>query len=201
MDLCNCQTSFCGWLYFLGGVVFSAICWRIKEEFCRYGLSNIIVLDEIKLGIVETSVSFKCDRRVEQIAYKIRMEIITRKVGLQFDEENDVIVEVYNSWYAAFGIIRELLEEIPSGRIRDAKGLIDVTVKVLNIGLRNHLTKWQAKFRRWYKVESKKYPEMSPQDIQRKYPDYSVLVDDLKRSNTILIKYAGELEKICYRES
>ena len=73
-----------------------------------------------------------------------------------FEEDQDVITEVYDSWYEAFKIIRKQLEEIPEERIGDAKELIDIVLKVLNDGLRPHLTKWQAKYRAWYKKEKAK---------------------------------------------
>lgn len=79
---------------------------------------------------------------------------MTRKVGLVFEEDKDVIVEVYNSWYALFGIIRELLKEIePRKKDTDIEKLEIVLIKTLNYGLRPHLSKWQAKYRRWYEQE------------------------------------------------
>ena len=72
-----------------------------------------------------------------------------------------------------------------------------LTIKILNEGLRPHLTRHQAKFRKWYdealKDESNK--GLSPQDIQRKYEKYEELVSDFKSVNEILINYKDELEK------
>ena len=117
---------------------------------------------------------------------------------MMFVEGQDVITEVYNSWYSAFVTIRELLKEIPADRIKDAEGLIELTTKVLNEGLRPHLTKWQAKYRCWFEQEKKANPQMEPQEIQRRYPYYQELVSELKHANKIMIQFSKELYKIAY---
>src|SRR5699024_12613866 len=92
------------------------------------------------------SVSIEKNRDISKIAHKAWVEIMTRKVGLLFEEDKDVIVEVYNSWYALFGIIRELLKEIePRKKDTEIEKLEDILIKTLNYGLRPHLTNWQAK--------------------------------------------------------
>ena len=131
------------------------------------------------------------------IAYKIWVELSTRKIGLRFDEENDVIKEVYDSWYKFFETVRELLKEVPANRIPYASKLIDLTEKVLNEGLRPHLTKWQARYRRWYEKELEK-DNGAPQDIQKKYPDYTALVADLTETNNIMIAYKELMKDIAF---
>ena len=167
----------------------------VKTINKRFFMKSIII-EEANIGIGSSSVTIKYDGRVKSIAYKIWIELVTRKIGMSFEEDNDVITEVYNSWYEAFKIIRCLLEEIPPERINDSVGLIELTTKVLNEGLRPHLTKWQAKYRKWYELEIENNQGLSPQEIQRKYPEYISLIDDLKKTNTIMIKYAGELKRI-----
>lgn len=163
---------------------------RKKSKFAN------LQIDEATIGIGNSSITVKYDGRIKKIAYKIWVELTTRKIGVEFDERYDVISEVYDSWYEAFKIIRNLLEEIPDNRINDAKGLIDLTTKVLNCGLRPHLTMWQAKYRMWYKKELESNTALSPQDIQRKYPEYRLLVNDLIKTNNMMIKYAAELKRI-----
>lgn len=109
-----------------------------------------ITIDEVNLGIGDTSVKLVYNKKDQEIAYKLWVELSTRKIGLPFDQENDVISEVYNSWYDFFKIARELLKEIPVSRLPYSNDLIKLTEKVLNTGLRPHLTMWQAKFRKWY---------------------------------------------------
>ena len=40
------------------------------------------------------------------------------------------------------------------------------------------------------------FKELAPQDIQKNFPDYQNLVDDLKVTNDIMIKYALELKRM-----
>lgn len=154
-----------------------------------------IKIEEAKIGIGNSSVTIKYDGSIKEIAYKIWIELTTRKIGIQFDENYDVISEVYDSWYEAFRVIRTLLEEVPANRLSDAKGLIELTTKVLNNGLRPHLTKWQAKYRAWYK-NNEGSEALNPQEKQREFPEYQSLVDDLKKANSIMIKYADELKRL-----
>lgn len=165
------------------------------RQIYKKAILKTIMISEATIGIGDSSVTIKYDGRIKEIAYKIWVELTTRKIGIKFDEEYDVISEVYDSWYEAFKIIRGLLEEVPAERLNDAKGLIDLTTKVLNKGLRPHLTKWQAKYRKWYN-ESVNTPQKSPQEIQREFPEYQALVKDLKKTNEIMIKYASEIRRL-----
>lgn len=145
------------------------------------------------------NVSIELNKDISKIAHKAWIEIMTRKVGLVFEEEKDVIVEVYNSWYVLFGIIRELLKEIePKKKDKNMQVLEDILIKVLNDGLRPHLTNWQAKFRRWYdkEIQDTNNIELSPQEIQKKYDKYDELILDLKEVNRQMVQFAGELKKL-----
>lgn len=138
------------------------------------------------------------NHELEQITHKAWAELITRKAGLQFDLENDVIVEVYNSWYVLFGEIRNLVKEIPASQIKDenTQKLVNLLVDSLNKGLRPHLTKWQAKFRKWYESEANKHENKTPQEIQKMYPLYNDLIHDLVVINQQMVAYTNELKKI-----
>jgi hypothetical protein len=155
-----------------------------------------IQIDEATIGIGSSSITIKYDGRIKEIAYKIWIELTTRKIGIRFEESYDVISEVYDSWYEAFSVIRMLLESIPADRINDAKGLIELTTKVLNSGLRPHLTMWQAKYRSWYSKALDKNDTLPPQEVQKKFPEYQPLINDLRKTNSIMIKYAEELKRL-----
>ena len=140
------------------------------------------------------------NHEIRQIAHKAWTELVTRKAGLIFEPEHDVVVEVYNSWHQLFSEIRLMIRGIPADQLKnkDTKQLVEVLVKSLNLGMRPHLTKWQAKFRRWYERESKKTENASksPQDIQKNYPHYGELIADLVQINGQLIEYTEELKKL-----
>jgi hypothetical protein len=166
----------------------------LRNKWSRFSTNEI----ELKFGDI-ISCRIKPSHETVNIAYKAWIEIITRKVGLPFDEDHDVLEEVYNSWYALFGIIRELTKTIPAeniGRCKDTKALVDILTTVLNDGLRPHLTRWQARFRSWYKHASAENPKLSPQDIQKQFPEYDKLIADLKRVNTEFMAFAVDLRKL-----
>ncbi|TGL19764.1 hypothetical protein EHQ47_16845 [Leptospira bourretii] len=153
---------------------------------------NSIEIDEAKIGIGDQKIKLKINNLDRQIAYQIWVELNTRKIGLEFDE-NDVIIELYNSWYDFFKITRELIKSIPASKLnnKNTKQIIMTAIEVLNIGIRPHLTKWQAKFRRWYDLESKKESskKLSPQTIQRKFPDIDILISEIRTVNQSMINY------------
>lgn len=171
----------------------------LKQCFRFVGKKSINV-DEVNLGIGNSSVKLSYNKKDQEIAYKLWIELSTRKIGIKFDEENDVIKEVYDSWYEFFKIARELLKEIPSSRIQYSQELIKLVENVLNIGLRPHLTKWQAKYRKWYDEELKN-SNQTPQEIQKKYTEYSSLVTDLIETNNRMIEYKRLMEKIAFGHS
>jgi hypothetical protein len=157
-----------------------------------------ITIDEISLGIGNSSVKLTYNKKDQEIAYKLWVELSTRKIGLMFEKEHDVITEVYNSWYEFFNIARELLKDIPASRLSYSNELIELTEKVLNTGLRPHLTTWQAKYRKWYEKELLNNNEDTPQELQRKYPHYEELVDDLLKTNMRMLEYKNLMKKIAF---
>lgn len=140
------------------------------------------------------SVELECNNDVRSLANDVWIELSTRKIALPFDDKNDVIIEVYNSWYKVFEKFREILKKLSVGKNKDADKLANLILKVLNDELRGHLTKWQARFRKWY--EENKDSEGDPQEVQKKYPQYNELVVDLKKVNYEMINLTEELNKI-----
>ncbi|MEI6947341.1 hypothetical protein V9K67_09130 [Paraflavisolibacter sp. H34] len=146
---------------------------------------------------------FKVERNNENlyIANRIYVELTTRKAAITIDENNDVVEEIYNSWYELFGIIRDELKALPGKYLKDhdaTQALIGLSRKILNEGLRPHLTEYQAKFRRWLK-EAQEDPvnkDLSPQELQKKYPEFQNLITSMKEVNRVLIEYADQLDKL-----
>jgi|WetSurMetagenome_2_1015567.scaffolds.fasta_scaffold00031_35 hypothetical protein len=159
-----------------------------------------IVESEISLGNIG-KVKIKPSYEDIQIAHKAWVELATRKAGLPFDEEHDVIVDVYNSWYELFREMRSLTKQIPAEKIRkskDTQELVRLLIDALNLGLRPHLTRWQAKFRRWYSHELETDKKKTPQQIQRRYREYRALVDDLRDVNEKLVAYTMFIKDIAH---
>lgn len=165
---------------------------------------NEITIDEIELGIGSNSkVKLKYDSRDRQIAYKLWVELSTRKIGLEFEKGYDVISEVYDSWYEFFKIVRELLKEIPVEKIQDDKetSLVEISIQILNKCIRPHLTKWQAKYRKWYEneLEKNKDKQISPQEIQKEYEYYDEMVEDILNVNKKIKEYSKILYSIAVK--
>ncbi len=157
-----------------------------------------VVEGDIRLGGIG-SVKVRPNREDAQVAHSAWVELATRKAGLPFDPDHDVIVEIYASWYELFKEVRWLAKTYPAHKVRDddeACKTIDTMVEALNKGLRPHLTRWQARFRRWYDQALKDHPEKSPQEIQRLFQGYQDLVSDLQRVNAGLLDYMTWLRRV-----
>ena len=66
--------------------------------------------------------------------------------------------------------------------------------------MRPHLTSWQARFRRWYENEiaDEENIKITPQEIQRNYPNYNELSEDLLEVNRKIIKYRQAMYKLAF---
>jgi hypothetical protein len=174
--------------------------WAVRFFILRKRLRLNVVEAELKLGGIG-SVRIRPSYEDVQIAHRAWVELVTRKAALPFDEENDVIVEVYDSWYQLFGRIRDLIKDIPAQKLRsssDTRELVRIMVDALNKGLRPHLTRWQARFRRWYETQLAAQQDVAPQTLQRQFPEYAALTKDLKAINHQILEYAELLRRISH---
>ncbi len=189
----------------LGLVVLGLVSWTVYPYWFqrRRPPSWSVVEAEVQLGGIGT-VKIRPSYEDIQVAHQAWIELVTRKVALPFEEPDDVIAEVYDSWYALFREMRNLTKTIPAQRVRESKDtqeLVRLLVDALNNGLRPHLTRWQARFRHWYEHAQKGNLEKSPQEVQRDYPEYRQLVDDLTIVNKQLVEYASVIKQIAYGRS
>lgn len=159
-------------------------------------------IDSAELGVGDSKLTFRPNINDKTVAYKIWVELSTRKIGLEIDFDHDVISEIYDSWYAFFAVTRELIKDIPVSKVREksTKKVINLSIDVLNLGLRPHLTKWQARFRRWYtyKIDQDVEAKLHPQDIQKEFASYDELVEDMKRVNSKLIAYRVKMDQLVH---
>lgn len=134
-----------------------------------------------------------------QIAHQIWTELVTRKAAIPVNPEDDVIVEIYDSWYALFQRTRQLIGDIPGKCIRREKStqqLVKIATESLNLGPRPHLTKWQARYRNWWRNSEDALKTSTPQEHQKTFPQYAELVEEMVGVNKLMIEYAAQLEKI-----
>jgi len=156
-------------------------------------------IDTVEMGVGSHKLTFKPNQRDQEIAYKIWVELSTRKIGLKIDLEHDVVSEIYDSWHNFFSITRELIKDIPVSKVKNpsTRQIITLSIGVLNEGLRPHLTSWQARFRRWYDRQlSSATDDADPQSIQAKYPKFEELKKDLLVVNQRLIKYREKMREL-----
>jgi len=185
--------------YFFYILIFFIIIIIVKQLFFTKKYKKKSQAFEFCLAGQKYSYTLERDYTNVEIAHRIYIELITRKAAIPFDEENDIIVEVYKSWYNLFGIIREEIKGINGNTLLDDNNslpLIELTTAILNNALRPHLTKHQGRFRKWFETSNK--GNEAPQSIQKKYPDFDNLVTDLKAVNSILVEYANQLKTFIY---
>jgi len=157
-------------------------------------------INEAEFGLGDQKIKLSPNITDQQIAYKIWVELSTRKIGISIDTTNDVISEIYDSWFNFFSVTRELIKDVPVQKFRrkDTEQIVRLSIEVLNQGIRPHLTLWQARFRRWYENQLKldANADIHPQDIQRRFPQFSDLERDLLEVNQRLINYRQKMYEI-----
>lgn len=157
-------------------------------------------INEAEFGLGDQKLKLSPNVTDQQIAYKIWVELSTRKIGIPIDTANDVISEIYDSWFNFFSVTRELIKDVPVQKFRrkDTEQIVRLSIEVLNHGIRPHLTQWQARFRRWYENQLKQdiNADAHPQDIQKKFPQFAELERDLLAVNQRLINYRQKMYEI-----
>jgi hypothetical protein len=178
--------------WFGAGIVFLIIVIVLRRR--HFHVSTATLSLPFNLG----NITYQATEQDRVFAWKLYVHLKTRKAALPFDHENDVIVEVYDSLYELFQITRDLLCSIPIENVQGKKNIADLILRVQNDGLRPHLTKWQAPFRRWWTkaVELPDNRDKSPQEIQKQFKDYEGLLNDLRQMNTEMSKFAEQLLRV-----
>ncbi len=160
---------------------------------------NNFEIDRAEVGVGSGKIILKPNSDDQQIAYKIWVELSTRKIGLPIDLKNDVIPEIYNSWYDFFSVTRELIKDIPVSKVKkqSTQKIINLSIDLLNNGLRPHLTSWQARFRHWYETQIKNATgDIDPQEIQKKYPKFDELQENIITVNKTLMRYREKMYEL-----
>ncbi len=93
-----------------------------------------------------------------------------------------------------------MIKNIPVTKVRSSettKELVLISVHILNMELRPHLTRWQARYRRWWNsvVNDPVHKDVPPQQLQRTYPQHAELIAEIKAVNDKLVIYVNHLKK------
>lgn len=174
-------------------IVLAILAYRFYVHTKKYKLVKI----RLKIAGIGSAEFTPNDEDI-QVAHQLWTQLLTRKAAIKINPEEDVITEVYDSWYGLFTTTRELISSIPIKYLEEesTKQLISISTDVLNKGLRPHLTTWQAKYRNWYKHQEEELKTKTPQELQKEYPFYDELIEDMLLVNENLIDYANELKRI-----
>lgn len=191
------------WPIAIGGLLAIIAIWLFQHFFWRSGPKAQLKEVTVSIGGQELKYEIERNSLNLEIAHRIYIELITRKAALPFDENNDIISEIYDSWYQLFKTTREEIKAINGDSLLEKKSsdkLISMATKVLNDGLRPHLTKYQGRYRRWYtsQLDKPENLDRSPQQIQSAYPELEELINSIKNVNQLLSQYAEELREFIY---
>lgn len=191
--ICHCFLGFFILVIAVGAVI--AIAFKIYRN-----RANLEI--EFQFSFVAgPAITIKKTNLSSQLAHKIWAQLATRKLALSFDKDQDLITEVYDSWYAAFSTIRNVISEIPAHKIRrdkDTQALMELAVNILNQGLRPHLTRWQSHFRWWFAKQQTANPEKTMLEVQEAYPDLEALLEDLEKVNSNMKVFLEKLKKLAH---
>lgn len=176
--------------------------WLVKRSW--FGFAKSFEMDEAEIGIGSGKLKFKPNLTDRQVAYAIWVELSTRKIGLEINLKDDVVSEIYDSWYQFFSVTRDLLKTVPVQRVSDpsTRQIVVLSISILNEGLRPHLTIWQARFRRWFdrKMTDDTRADDPPQIVQAEFPAFAELTQDLLGVNKKLIAYRQAMQRLVYGE-
>ena len=169
--------------------------WRRRSD---WGVEEF----ELSLGLWKGKV--KRTPSVVQLAHEAWVELATRSATVPFDEDRDVVVQVFDSWRSLFQELRVLMKKVDVTRHRDdqeTQQVIDALIDTLNQCMRPTLTTWQAAFRCWYEQETARRPGIPPQEIQREYPKWEQLVTDVKKANATMRAVAADMRALALGKS
>ena len=129
-----------------------------------------------------------------QIAHCVWVDLSTRKIGLEIDINDDVLTELYQSWFKFLTATRDEIKRLPVSEMgcENTQNILWLLIEIVNDGIRPHLTKWSARFRYWYERQSVD-GKAQPQELQKRFPQYDELVADLVRANNDMIMRRDQL--------
>ncbi len=172
--------------------------WFVRRSW--FGFAKQFEMDEAEIGVGSGKIKLKPNLTDRQVAYAIWVELSTRKIGLEIDLKDDVVSEIYDSWYQFFSVTRDLLKTVPVQRVSDpsTRKIVALSISILNEGLRPHLTIWQARFRHWFdrQMTNDKVADDPPQIVQQAFPAFDEMTRDLLAVNKRLIAYRRAMERL-----
>jgi hypothetical protein len=136
-----------------------------------------------------------------QIALAALAQLETYQIARGFDSEADNLTKVYAAAYRMFQDMRRLMGELPADEFARGsltESVFDIFKQILNGSLRPHLTKWPERYEEWRKrfAKTKAGKKLSPQQLQKRFPQWQSLERDLKQVSKHLQTDARKLKSL-----
>ena len=161
---------------------------------------RVITVDESNLGIGSNTMQITCTKRDRDIAYDLWVELSTRQIGDRFDADTDVLTDVFESWSEFASVARTTMSSIAALKASSSSQLIIMTEQMLNKSLRPQLAKWQTKYNKWYQDAAAENKAMTPQELQKTYPEYDQLLSDVVKTNQHMINFKDLMKQISFEQ-
>lgn len=157
------------------------------------------MLNTVKISLpwlIGVEFEFNIQRNTKKIAWELYCELSTRVGVIDYLEEEDIIISCLRSWYTFFLMARDKLKSMDppkrhrsllktKKRIKNGSGkkgkkysLSEVIIALLNDQLRPFLRKWHGVFKFYWESDHNK--EILLIERQKAFPDYDILINELK---------------------
>ncbi len=148
--------------------------------------------------LFEAEFEIQTNRKVKKIAWELYCELSTRVGVIDFKEIEDLFINCFDSWYAFFKFARKkviLIGPPKKNKKGDKKyNIISIVLSLLNDQLRPFLRKWHNRFTHFWKNNIDQADDLIA--LQKLYPDYNSLIEDLKQMSIKLKQTSEMLNKI-----
>ncbi|MBT9314430.1 hypothetical protein IXB50_03225 [Leptothoe spongobia TAU-MAC 1115] len=139
-------------------------------------------------------VEFETVQSARNAAWKLYVEMRTRIVTQQLDDDQGLLREALDSLYALFGLTRGILKDAgPDVGASPKKSVGDIAITFLNEGIRPFTATWHPKLRAW---EAKCPEGRSAKEHEDQWPEASQMRQELRQLNQELTKFANALARI-----
>lgn len=151
--------------------------------------------------------SANIDRNDQTIAWELYCELGTRVGVVEFNPEEDIIINCIKSWYTFFNLTRKSLKNLrppkkPSIFSRlftffkkdESEILSNIIIKLLNDQFRPFLRYWYPQFEFYWENEAEE--KINPIERQKRFPKYEEIVEEISKLQTKLKQTAEALFKI-----
>lgn len=131
------------------------------------------------------------------MAWELFVQTKTNRVLMHYEEGYTAISLEFNFANEVLMVYDACLAGMPIQLLEKENGLGKIQLLVIEEGIKPFLAKWQDKFCKWEREPiSNENKGKTVLEMQKLFPEYELLVQDLNMFKNNLNKYANELLKI-----